>query len=94
MLTRDMLKYFAQGAGVTLDFTGRLNSDLYNKYRTVEARKIDTENLASDWHSIESDIYNQILRLTLENNELKSTLVDIIESQTKVIKAKDHTDVK
>ena len=92
MLTRDMLKYFAQGAGANLDFTGLLNSDLYNRYRSEASQAIDVQNLASDWRAVEFDLYNAMFRLALENNETAKQFLAMIESHTRATDAEDHAD--
>lgn len=93
MLTRDMLKYFAQGAGANLDFTGLLNSDLYNKYRTEAPQDIDARNLASDWRTVEFDLCNAMLRLALDNNESAQRFLELLEGQ-QAIETEGQTDGK
>ncbi len=92
MLTRDMLKYFAQGAGANLDFTGLLNSDLYNIYRTEASQDIDARNLASDWRAVEFDLCNAMLQLALENDEAAKKFLELIEIQNKAIETEGQAN--
>jgi len=94
MSTRNMLKYFAKGTGMLLDFNGRTNSSLYKKYLIHRSRDIDAQNMASDWKKIELDILNSILKFALEHEDLQNHLVDITKTQGQKRDDKGHTSAK
>ncbi len=81
MSTATILKFLSKGCGSLLDLSGLYNSNLYNKYLQEDSFWIDSRNLHSDWANINKDIFNSIIKISLENETLQKKLLDILTKQ-------------